>query len=514
MEGSPSKSTSLWMATSDRVPGPALTENLRTDVCIVGAGIAGLTTAYMLARAGRAVVVIDDGPIGGRETCRTTAHLSNVIDDRFQVIERYHGIGGSRLAQESHAAAIDCIEDIVASEHVDCGFERLDGYLFLAPGQDTQLLEREYEAAVRAGCADVERLRQTPIPSLDDGPCLRFPHQAQFHPLRYLACLAEAIVRDGGRIHPDTHASRIEGGAEAYVETSGGVRIRASAIVVATNSPVNNRVKVHTKQASYRTYAIAARLPRGSVPKGLYWDMADPYHYVRLTEDGGSRHAILVVGGEDHKTGQARDHDPAKRHAALETWTRKCFPMVQSIEYRWSGQIVETIDGLAFIGANPLDHDNVFIATGDSGMGMTHGTIAGLILSDLVLGRENPWKSLYDPARKAIGAVGTFLEENLNVAVQYIRDYTSRGEATSAEDIAPGRGAIARRGLSKVAIYRDPTGHVHELSAVCPHLGGIVCWNGVEGSWDCPCHGSRFEPLGKVINGPAIGNLSPVGMRN
>jgi glycine/D-amino acid oxidase-like deaminating enzyme/nitrite reductase/ring-hydroxylating ferredoxin subunit len=509
--------TSVWTATSDPIPAPPLAENASADVCVVGAGIAGLSTAYLLARSGRSVIVIDAGAIAGGETCRTTAHLSNVIDDRFHVIERYHGVGGSRLAQESHAEAIELIEEIALEEGIDCGFQRLDGFLFLAEGQQPELLERELEAARRAGCTGVELLPHSPLPTLNDAPCLRFPRQGQFHPLRYLTGLVHAIRRSGGRLFANTHARHIEGGPNARVETDAGHVIHAAHIVVATNSPVNNRVAVHTKQAQYRTYALAAAVPRGSVPRGLYWDMGDPYHYVRLDEQGGQRQprTLLIVGGEDHKTGQ--EHDPARRFEALESWMRRLFPMAHEVEHRWSGQVVETIDGLAFIGPNPLDHDNVLIATGDSGMGMTHGTLAGLIVCSHVLGRRNPWADRFDPAwadlyhpsRKALGAAAVYLEENLNVAAQYLRDYTTGGEAASPQEVVPGEGAVVRRGLTKIAVYCDARGGLHEMSAVCPHLGGIVHWNAAEKSWDCPCHGSRFDPLGKVINGPANADLDP-----
>jgi glycine/D-amino acid oxidase-like deaminating enzyme/nitrite reductase/ring-hydroxylating ferredoxin subunit len=498
---------SLWMTRTELAAHPELTEDERADLCVVGAGIAGLTTAYHAAAEGRSVVVLDDGPIAGGETCRTSAHLSNVIDDRFQSLERVLGEGGARDAQRSHADAIERIERIVTLERLDCDFERVDGYLFLAPGQESELLSREEEAAVRAEFPGLQRLARAPLP-FDTGPCLRFPRQAQFDPLRYLAGLVDAIQRMGGRLRSRSHVVAVEGGTDARVRTSAGREVRAEAIVVATNSPVNDRFKIHTKQAPYRTYVIAAGVPRGTLIRALYWDMAEPYHYVRLAQGArGAEHEMLLVGGEDHKTGQ--EQDPAHRHDALERWMRERFPLAGPIELRWSGQVLETMDGLAHIGPNPLDHDNVFVATGDSGMGMTHGTLAGMILADLSAGRENRWASLYDPSRKSLRNTGHFLKENLNVAAQYVRDYATPGEIASADMIAPGSGAILRHGLTKVAAHRDAAGRLHELSAVCPHLGCIVHWNRVEKTWDCPCHGSRFAAEGRVINGPANRDLAP-----
>ncbi len=510
----PGQSVSLWMEGVTRPVSPALTENAHADVVVVGAGIAGLTTAYLLAKQGRSVIVLDDGPIGGGQTERTTAHLSNAIDDRYYEIERMHGSEGARLAAESHTAAIEYIEAIVTEEQIRCDFERLDGYLFLAPGDSEDLLERELAAAHRAGLKTVERLSRVPLAFFDFGPCLRFPRQGQFHPLKYLVGLARAIKRDGGKIYTGTHAKRIDGGDPARVETAAGAHVTAGAVVVATNTPVNDVVAIHTKQAPYISYAIAALVPRGAVAKGLYWDTLDPYHYVRLQHRParpGNKAGIageydaLIVGGEDHKTGQADDQDERYQH--LESWARKRFPMIQRIEHRWSGQVMETVDGLAFIGRNPLDQPNVFIATGDSGMGMTHGMIAGILLSDLILGRENSWQTLYDPSRKPLRALGEFTSENLNVARQYA-DWVTGGDVGSVDKVPPGSGAVLRRGLSKTAVYRDPEGNVHACSAVCPHLGCIVDWNDAEKTWDCPCHGSRFDSSGKVINGPANGDLA------
>lgn len=505
------RSTSLWMATSGRPEFSPLLANEDADVCVVGAGMAGLSVAYHLTRAGKSVVVLDDGPIVSGETERTTAHLVYALDDRYFELERLHGYDGARLAAESHSAAIDSIERIVRAEQIDCDFERVDGYLFNAPGEAADLLQRELAAVRLAGLTQVKHVERAPLGTFDTGPALLFPRQAQFHPLKYLAALATAVTRDGGRIYAHTHAVKIDGGKSAHVETGEGHKVTCRAIVVATNTPVNDRVAIHTKQAAYRTYVIGAVVPPGMVPKVLYWDTADPYHYIRLqpgrSGDGRSTDDILIVGGEDHKTGQA--DDPLKRYAALEAWTRERFPMAGEIRYRWSGQVMEPFDGLAFIGRNPLDHDNVFVVTGDSGNGITHGAIAGLLLTELILGRDHPWAKLYNPSRVRLGASPEFARENANVAAQYL-DWLSAGDVEKDRSIAPGSGAIVRHGLKKVAVYRDADGTFHECSAVCPHLGGIVSWNNAEKTWDCPAHGSRFDPFGRVMNGPANTNLHPV----
>jgi glycine/D-amino acid oxidase-like deaminating enzyme/nitrite reductase/ring-hydroxylating ferredoxin subunit len=490
---------SVWAATAALPEFPPLEENVHVDVCVIGAGIAGLTTAYVLARAGKLVAVLDDGPVAGGMTQMTTAHITNMLDDRYFDVEKLHGREGARLAADSHTAAIDRIETIVKQENIDCDFTRLDGYLFLAEGDKRETLERELEAAHRAGLRAVQMLERAPFASFDTGPCLRFPNQGQFHPVKYLASLARAIEHEGGKIFTGSHADRVEGGVPGVVHVGKHV-VTGDAIVVATNVPINDRVAIHTKQAPYMTYVIGARVPRGSVPQVLSWDTGDPYYYIRTHED------LLIVGGEDHKSGQASD--TAERHARLEAWARQRFPMMGSVELAWGGQIMETQDYLAFIGRNPMDHENIYVVTGDSGMGITHGTIAGMLLSDLILGRTNPWEALYDPSRVTLRAAADFARENSNVALQYT-DWLTAGDVKSADEIAPGSGALLRRGLEKIAAYRDEEGRLHEHLAGCPHLGCVVHWNRSESTWDCPCHGSRFDPYGKVINGPANKDLAP-----
>ena len=492
------RTTSVWMTTATLRNEAPLASNLHADVCVVGAGIAGLTTAYLLTKEGTRVIVVDDGPTAGGETCRTTAHLVSALDERYYHLERLHGEEGARLAAQSHAAAIDAIERIVREERIACEFTRLDGYLYVPAGEDVAQLDRELEAVHRAGLTDVSRVERAPITTFDTGPALRFPRQAQFHVLRYLNAVAEAAKRAGAQIYNGTHVDRIAGGKDARVETSRGA-ITADAIVVATNSPVNDLVAIHTKQAAYRTFVVGGRVKRGSVPQILLWDTPDPYHYVRLQAADG--HDVLIVGGEDHKTGQADDAE--ERFRRLQQWTRERFPQVERFEFQWSGQVMEPVDGLALIGRNPLDADNVYVATGDSGNGMTHGTIAGLLLTDLIVGRANPWTDLYDPSRKTLGAIKEFTRENINVAAQYV-DLVTAGEVDDVSQIERGGGAILRRGVSKVAVHRDDEGALHERSAVCTHLGCVVQWNSAERTWDCPCHGSRFQTDGHVVNGPAI----------
>jgi len=499
--GSPERG-SPWEKTAKLPVRAPLSTSVDADVCVVGAGISGLTTAYLLSREGRSVVVLDDGPAGGGMTRATTAHLTHALDDRYFLLERVRGDEVSRVAAESHTVAIDRIESIAREASIDCEFARVDGYLFLSPHHAESLLDREEKAVHRAGLSRVERLPRSPLP-FDTGPCLRFPNQAQFHPLKYLNGVLKAFEDQGGRLYSGTHVDRVEGGAGARV-WAGNHHVKAKNIVVATQTPINDLVKVHIKQFPYATYVIAAPVPKASVREGLYWDTEDPYHYVRLTP-WSPDHDLLMVGGEDHKTGQAEDG--VERFGRLEVWARERFSMMEERTFNWSGEVMETLDGLAMIGRNPMDADNVFIITGDSGMGMTHGTIAGMLLTDLICDRPNPWAPAYDPSRKPVRAVGTFLKETANMAAQYA-DWIEPGDVVSEDEIPSGQGAIMRVGLKKLAVYRDASGAVHRFSAVCTHLGCIVGWNAAASTWDCPCHGSRFDAMGKVVNGPANRDLT------
>ena len=505
-----------WFGTAPALPTfEPLRENTTADVVIVGGGIAGLTTAYLLGKEGAKVLLLEDGELGSGETGRTTAHLSYALDEGYVTLENLFGQEGARLAADSHAVAIATIEGIVKKEKIDCDFTRLDGYLFLPKGGKSEELTDELAAAHRAGLTQVEHVQQANTSGFEPGECLRWPNQGQFHVLKYLVGLAAAVVRQGGRICTRTHVSEVHGGANARVVTEDGAEVKAKkGIVVATNTPFNDRVVMHTKQAPYRTYVVGARVPKGSVAKALYWDTAAPYHYIRVQEvaagprGGQTDYDLLIVGGEDHKTGQ--DDHPEARLRCLEEWTRERFAMVKDFEYRWSGQVMEPQDGLAFAGRNPLDSDNVYIITGDSGHGMTHGTLGAQLITDLVQGRPNPWAALYDPGRVTLKreSVQEFVRENVSVVLEYTELLTG-GDVETTDEIPAGEGAVLRRGLSKVAVYKDPAGVAHECSAICPHLGCVVHWNNLEKSWDCPCHGSRFTARGELLAGPANGNLPP-----
>jgi glycine/D-amino acid oxidase-like deaminating enzyme/nitrite reductase/ring-hydroxylating ferredoxin subunit len=493
---------SLWSASTVMPTWQPLSANLTVEVCVIGGGLAGLTTAYLLAKEGVSVVVVEARELGSGETAHTTAHIA-VPDDRYSHIEKASGAQAAKIVAESFAASIDLIESIVRAEHIECDFERLDGFLISCAEDPATALRAELDASLRVGVpAALEG--STPFAGWSAGPALRFANQAQFHPLRYVAGLARCIHTRGGQIYTHTRAVEITERNGGVLITTGTGRISADHVVVATNTPFHDRVVLHTKQAAYQTYAIAASVRRGALPRALMWDDADAYHYVRLASGATEEEESLIVGGEDHKTGQ--EVDPMQRYAALESWLREHFPQAGPVTHRWSGQVMEPLDGIAYLGRNP-GSDCVYVITGDSGNGMTHATIGAILVSDLILGRPNAWLATYDPARKSFKESVEFIKEQANTVAQYA-DWVSSGDVLDVDAIEKGDGAVIREGLKKLAVYRDEDGSLHARSATCPHLGCIVRWNAAEKTWDCPCHGSRFTKYGSVLHGPAVTGLA------
>ncbi len=508
MNASDEHSRSLWMSEGPIAEVGPLTADAEADVAVIGSGIAGLSVAYELARQGRSVIVIDRGAIGGGMTARTTAHLASELDDYYHELIRVRGADEARRLHESQVAAINRIEAICRDEAIDCDFRRLDGYLIPSEAGGIDVLEREFEACRELG-VEVEWAERAPMPGLDSGRCLRFPNQGRFHPTRYLRGLVGAIGRHGGRLFADTvYVDHRRDDGWLVIETEAGPRLKAAAAVFATNSPVNNRVKLHTKQMPMRTYAIAGRVPRGSVPDALLWDTLEAYHYVRLQELG-EREDWLIVGGEDHRTGDASDMDA--RIGALAEWTRRRYPGFGKVEFSWSGQVMEPIDFMPFSGRNPGE-ENVFVHTGDSGQGITNGVAGALTIAPLILGQDSRFAEIFDPGRKSLTSVPSLAEfaEGQAGVLKNMAEHLGPGEIASANDLAPGQGGILRRGARKVAVYRDGDGTVSERSAVCTHAGCVVHWNDFEKCWDCPCHGSQFAPHGEVLNGPAVRPLGEV----
>ena len=499
------RTVSLWMNTEVAPDATPLAQDETTDIVVVGSGIAGLATAYELSRRGKDVVVLDRGPIGQGMTARTTAHLASVSDDSFAAFIELKGLDLAKAFHASHAAAVARIAAVQADEKITCNFRRLDGCLFPAIGRDPAELDAEFDAARRVG-VPVEDVRGLPFKGQEDVRYLRYPDQAAFHPLRYLRGLASVLLARGARLYAHSAVETVEEDAVgAVVRTAEGHRVRAKAAVVATNSPINDRFAIHTKEAPYRSYAMAFTIARGALPDALYWDTLDPYHYVRLQPGPGTTD-YLIVGGADHKTGEA--DDAGVRFEGLESWIRGLVPALGRETHRWSGQVLEPIDYAGFLGRNP-GSKNVYVASGDSGQGITHGVVASLLIADLVTTGSSPWLELYDPSRIPLAAASRFLLENAT-AVTNFAEYAAPGELGSVDDLRPGQGAIVREGLTKIAAYRGENGVLYCCSAACTHVGCHLHWNSLEVCWDCPCHGSHFAVDGTVLNAPAVGALAPV----
>ena len=502
------RSRSCWMDAIDIAHDGALTSDIACDVVIVGSGIAGLSAAYELVQHGKSVAVIDRGAIGGGMTARTTAHLASALDDYYSELVKVHGEDGARSYYRSQAAAIDRIETICAAENADTDFARVDGYLFPAHPDDGADLEEEFACCRQLGIP-VSWVDSAPIAGFDTGRAIRFANQARIHPGRYLAALAAAVRRAGGRLFPDTaYSADVETGGRVEIETEAGFNIRAAAAVFATNSPVNDRVAIHTKQLPMRTYAIAGTVPAGSITDALYWDTLEAYHYVRLQPLGDGQD-LLIVGGEDHRTGEANDME--ERFDALLRWTRERFPSFGEAEYRWSGQVLEPIDFMPFSGRNP-GNDNIYIHSGDSGQGITNGVAGAVTIAALIAGKPAPFAPLLEPSRKPVTSrpsLANFIEGQIGAAKNFA-EYLGPGEIKSEAELAPGQGAVLREGLHKLAVYRAEDGTLVRRSAVCTHAGCLVHWNSLEVCWDCPCHGSQFATDGEVLNGPATKPLAAV----
>jgi glycine/D-amino acid oxidase-like deaminating enzyme/nitrite reductase/ring-hydroxylating ferredoxin subunit len=490
--------SSLWTERTRLPEFPALKQNLDTEVAVVGGGIAGVTAALMLARAGKRVALIEARRLGSGETGNTTAHLTEVLDGRYHALESKFGQEGATLAAASSRAAIDRIEAFVQELALDCSFARVPGYLFARDEQQRRELEKELESLER--CVTHAAWTDSFPLKMEIAGAIRVERQARMHPLEYLKGLITAFVAAGGEVFEGTRFLDVDDGSPCRVTTTGGV-ITAKDVLVLTNSPVSSKFAFHTKVAAYRTYALALRL-RTPFPDALFWDLDDPYHYVRKHESGAG--SFVIVGGEDHKTGQRED--AASSYQTLGEWAATHFGPLE-IAARWSGQVMEPADGLAFIGKN-ADDEHVFTATGFSGNGITFGTLSALMLTDAVLGQRNTWAELYDSNRKKpLAQAREVFTENLNVVSRVVKDRITPSELSDADEIPRGEGRLVRTHGKMLAVYRDDAGETHVRSAVCTHLGCIVRWNDAERSWDCPCHGSRFDVDGAVLNGPATAAL-------
>jgi glycine/D-amino acid oxidase-like deaminating enzyme/nitrite reductase/ring-hydroxylating ferredoxin subunit len=488
----PASNVSLWIDTRSAPRLAALPAGVETDVLVVGAGITGLTAALLLQEAGRRVVVVEALQLAHGVSGHTTAHVTEAVDAGYRKIRSDFGKDGARVVARSSRAAIELIRSFARTVTPRCDFTPVPGFLYTESVGDVDALEDEMEAAREAGLV-VSMTREVPLPFPVEA-AVRYEDQARFHPRRYLVPLAEEIVRRGGRVFTDTRVLDFESGTPCRVETDRGP-ISAGHVLFATHSPLN-RLFLQTKVYPYRSYVLALRVDR-PIADALFWDTAEPYHYVRQQKVG--REDLLIVGGEDHKVGH--ETDTFSRYENLLAWARDRFA-VRSVEYRWSAQVLEPADGLPYIGRIP-QAENVLVATGYSGNGMTFGTMAAILMRDLVLGRANEWAEVYSAGRiKPLAAAKDFVVENADVAARFVLDRL-RVPGASESELLPGEGRVVEAEGRKIAVFRPEHGPETAVSAVCTHLGCIVNWNAGEQTWDCPCHGSRFGTDGSVIDAPA-----------
>lgn len=488
-------SVSLWWARRNPVTSPPALRPFTADVIVIGAGITGLTAALRLKEAGRDVAVLEARTAGSGVTGGTSAHLTEAIDARYHSLESSFGRDGAAVvARSSHAALVHIAE---RARTFDCAHEIVPGFLYTEAPDELDQLEKEHQAARRAGL-NVELTRDVPLPFKTAGG-VRFEHQAQIHAGAYATGLLDRCLREGVRLYEHTRVEKVEDGEPCSVHLTNGITLRAKAVFCATHAPLN-RVALQTKLSHYRSYVLA--YSGLHVPPGLYWDTAEPYHYVRTADGEGS--SWLLVGGEDHKTGtESKTQEHLK---SLNQWSHQHFG-TSVPGFQWSAQVVKPVDGLPYIGRNSGDR-HVYVATGFDGNGMTFGTVAALLVSDLIMGRPNEWEPLYHATRiKPWSSAGEFVKENSSYPVHFIGDRLARPDAQSLSDIAPGEGKTVRVGDQRLAVYRDIEHKLHFLSATCPHMGCLVKFNGAERTWDCPCHGSRFTVDGEVLDGPSTKNL-------
>ena len=501
------KTTPVWLADVEAPQFPTLDTDLRVDVLVVGGGITGVTAALMLKRAGRTVALIERGEIGGGETGHTTAHITYVTDTRLSALVKTFGRDHAQAAWDAGHFAMEQIADIVATEGIDCELQRVPGYLVAAGGADmhkeAKALQEEAALAAELGF-DAAYVESAP---LLHRPAIRFANQIKFHPLKYHLALAQRIPGDGSHIFQKTEAG--EFCKERGQIMANGHRIRFSYVVLATHVPLQGRTSalsatlLQSKLAAYSTYAVGAKLTGGDAPEALFWDTADPYLYLRVDRRAGGDYVIL--GGADHKTGQ--EEDTGKHFAMIERTLHGIWPDA-AIDHRWSGQVIESVDGLPFIGETS---ELQFVATGFGGNGLTFGTLAAIMARDRVLGLRNPWEDLFSVERKEFSSLWNYLKENKDYPYYMAKSQVAATAGDTLEAVGCGEGKILRFHGQKVAAYRDEHGIVSTLCPVCPHLGCTVAWNCAEKTWDCPCHGSRFTATGEVFAGPAE---KPLGHAN
>jgi len=485
---------SIWTATTDALDFPALDSHLDVDVAVIGAGITGITTAALLAQEGLRVAVLEAASIGAGTTGYSTGNLYAMVDQNLHKLAAKWGQGIATQIVQSRRMAVDLIEKNTRDYGIDCQFSRQPWVLYSVDADSDGVIDAEYQAAIKAGL-DARVSNELPLP-YTISHALIVSHQAQFHPLRYVRQLADAIRSERCRIFENTPV--LDYDDDKGIVRTAQYEVRAQHIVMATHTPKGFNA-IQTELGPYREYAVAAPLRSNKLPGGIFWSVGAEKHSTRLVEMGGKAYVLII--GDMHKTGQNQDPDASYRQ--LEATLQARFD-VGPATFRWSAQQYRPADGLPYIGP-AIGSGRLHLASGFAADGLTYGTLAAMITCDQIAGRQNAFAELYSPRRfTPVKSAGAFLKENLNVAGYYLKDYIKGADATQLAEVPRGEGRIVEIAGDKLAVYRDDSFQLHVVSPVCTHLKCIVHWNNAERSWDCPCHGSRFSTDGEVLEGPAI----------
>ena len=500
----PSRHQPYWAQHASCADYPRLVGSVEADVVVIGAGITGLTTAALLKQAGLRVVVLEMSTIGAGTTGHSTGHLDAYPDRSLHELSRHFSEDIVRCVVQSRLEAIDLAEQLVNQHDINCDFQRIPAYLYAEDQQQIERLDKEQELAEKFGL-QVERTRGVPVP-FHVADALRFERFARFSPYAYVCGLADAVHDHAGPCRVLTDSRVIDAGqvnGRWRVATDGG-EVHAEHLVAAVHAGYMSLFAIESRVYPWQSYVLAARVG-WELPDALYWDMHEPYHYTRWASTADRR--LLIIGGADHRTGELEQTDQAFNN--LGEYLLQRYGSKVQIESHWSAEYFSSADGLPYIGAIP-GKERAYIGTGYDGDGLTYGTVAGRVISDLVLGRESAWAEAYQPSRvKPAASAGKLVTGVSRMTAHWVGDRLKRGDISSVDEIPPDEGCVLRVNREKLAVYRDGEGQVHVCSAVCTHAGCIVHWNSSEKTWDCPCHGGRYDPYGKVIAAPPVKDLAP-----
>ena len=502
----PKFTKSYWRKLRSNKTFPTVESDLTTDVLIVGAGISGVTAAYVLANAGVKVTVIEGSKIvsgtTGFTTAKITAQHGVIYDDLLQTF----GKAQARQYFDANEKAREQIKQWVDSLSIDCDFEERHAVLYAETPEGVKKLHTEkaaYDQLEIPGELSTSN-NELPFPVQET---LTLPNQAQFHPVKYINKLVSEAQKLGVTFYENTRADSLKDGDDIVVTTTEGKKITANKVLVTSHFPFNDKNGFYfTRLSPQRSYAVCVKVPSTDL-KGMYINVEKPSRSIR-TAKGDKGDSYIIVGGEGHKTGQHDDstHEQStvERYETLTEFAKQHFT-VEAVDTHWSAQDLETLDRLPYIGNMTSGMDNVFVATGFAKWGMTNGTAAGLLLADLAQNKFNANKELYSPTRSKMKKDDTkhLVKINSNVAKELITGKLDRPKDT-VENLKNDEGRIVMLDNHKTGAYKDKNGKLHLVKPTCTHLGCDVHWNDGERSWDCPCHGSRFSYTGEVLEGPAV----------